>query len=269
MRKIIIDDIGLEITHGDKVLFPQSNITKNMVIKYYLKVADKILPFIKDRPLTINCFPNGIGQEGFFRQHAPEDLPEWFETIMLEKKSGGLVNHILCNNQASLIYLINLNTIAIHRWLSIVSHPNYPDTIVIDIDPSIKRFSLACKAAWLLKKSLERDGFQPQVMTTGSRGLHVFSVVEPKKDFEEVREYLGEIVSEIAERYPNDFSVDVRRRYREDLVYLDIFRNAYGQTAVAPFSIRAKEGAPIAMPLEWDDLNDKTLTSQKYNISNY
>ncbi|XHD31545.1 hypothetical protein NOX90_02185 [Wolbachia endosymbiont of Anurida maritima] len=157
----------INITHPEKVLFPESNITKGEFVKYYTAIAGRLLPYIKDRPLTVHCFPHGIAQEGFYRQHAQEDLPKWFKTCELKRKMGGTVKHILCNDKESLIYLVNHNTIEFHRWLSTIENPENPDILIIDIDSPSTRFDLACKAAKLLKVQLEDRKFKPYVMTTG------------------------------------------------------------------------------------------------------
>lgn len=270
MKELSIENKKITISHSDKILFPENNITKAQLVDYYHKISDYILPYIRDRPLTLHCFPRGIQKEGFFRQHAPKNLPNWFETIDLEKKEGGKINHILCQNKASLIYLINQNTITIHRWLSTIHNPEIPDLLVIDIDiPDKSYFSLACKAAKLLKNMLENKKYSPYVMTTGSKGLHVLSKVKNAyTSFDELRDMLKEITYNIAKNYPDEFSIDVRKEQRKNLVYLDISRNTFGQTAVSPFSVRAKEAATIATLLDWKELDMANLKANLFNISN-
>lgn len=267
MSELEIDNRVIAITHGDKLLFPKANITKHDLIQYYLKISDYILPFIKDRPLTLNCFPNGVSNEGFVKQHIT-GLPEWFESIKLPKKSNGEMEHILCQNKASLIYLINQNTITIHRWLSKIGNINHPDIMIIDLDAPLDCFYLVCKAAKLLKSSLENKGYTSFVMLTGSKGLHVVVPLHEHIFFEEVREFLYKITLALTDEYPDEFSTDIRKKERQNKVYFDLSRNAYGQTAVAPFSVRASENASIAMPIDWDELNDPHLTSNKYSIKN-
>ncbi|MGL5029445.1 MAG: DNA polymerase domain-containing protein [Wolbachia pipientis] len=253
-----------KIIHPEKVLFPQNNITKGDLLKYYKNIANHILPYIRNHPLTIHCFPHGIAEEGFYRQHAMENTPE---TCELKRKMGGTVKHILCSDVESLAYLVNQNTIEIHRWLSTVENPENPNILIIDIDSPNTRFDLACKAAKLLKIQLENRSFKPYVMTTGSVGLHIISYVQ-KMNYDQVRNMLHGITSTIAQEYPNEFSVDVRKRLRENLTYLDISRNSYGQAAIAPFSVRAKKNAPVAAPLNWKELDDSALTSNKFTINN-
>ncbi|WP_053332680.1 non-homologous end-joining DNA ligase [Candidatus Jidaibacter acanthamoebae] len=267
-KSIKIENKIITITHPDKILFPKDNITKWDLVKYYIKISDFILPFVKNHPITINCFREGINNNGFYRQHAPNNLPDWFQTYELERRKLGKMNHILCQNKASLIYLVNLNMVSIHRWLSTINNPEYPEILIVDIDPPQNMFDLACKAAKLIRIQLENLHYKAYLMVTGSRGLHVISKVNQNDSFEHVRNMLYKITSQIAYNYPQYFSIEVRKKNRENLVYLDITRNAYGQTAIAPFSVRAKEGAPIATPISWEEVDKKGLTPNKYNISN-
>lgn len=254
---------GRTVTHPEKILFPGDNITKGDIVKYYTNIADHMLPYIKNRPLTIHCFPHGIEEEGFYRQHAQ---PEWLETCELKRKMGGTVKHILCNNIESLIYLVNYNTIEFHRWLSTIDDPEHPDILIVDVDSPSTRFDLACKAAKLLKTQLEDKGFKPYVMTTGSVGLHIISRIEQKMNYSQVHDMLHDITTKIVKEHANEFSVN--RNLRKSLTYLDISRNAYGQTAIAPFSVRAREKAPVATPLDWKELDDSSFTSDKLTINN-
>ncbi|WCR53639.1 MAG: Bifunctional non-homologous end joining protein LigD [Wolbachia endosymbiont of Ctenocephalides orientis wCori] len=192
-----------------------------------------------------------------------ENAPDWFKTCELKRKIEGTVKHILCNDKESLIYLVNYNTIEFHRWLSTIENP---DILIVDIDAPDTGFSAACKAAKLLKLQLENKGFKTYVMSTGSSGLHVFSRIKQKMNYDQVHDMLHYITPKIAREHVNEFTVN--KSLRKSLTYLDISRNAYGQTAIAPFSIRAKEKVPIATPLDWKELDDLTLTSNKFTINN-
>lgn len=268
MTTLNIEGQQIEITHEDKVLFPKVGITKKDVVGYYLNVSDYILPLIKDRPITIMCFPKGIEEPGYYRQHAQEEFPAWIKQAKLEKKDLSNMNHILCQNKATLAYLANYNTITIHRWLSKYTSPNFPDVMIIDIDPPENRFDLACKYAKILKKEVEKIGYTPLVMTTGSKGLHIILPVAKRTGFEKTKDFLSSFVKDIVNKYPHELTTEVSKEKRHSLVYLDILRNAYGQTAVAPYSIRAKDEAPIAMPIRWEELDEPSFHSRKYTITN-
>jgi len=162
MEEIKLNNHKIKITHPDKVMFPTNMITKKDVVQYYLKIADHLLPRIKDRPITIHCFPNGLDAAGFFRQHAQVNLPDWLETITLKTKDGGEMVHMLCQNKETLVYLANQNMIEIHRWLSKIDNPNQPDIMIVDIDPPEDRFDLAVKGAKILKFYLEKRRYEPR-----------------------------------------------------------------------------------------------------------
>ena len=268
MTYIKVDNQEIEITHGEKIVFPKVGITKKDLINYYLNISDYILPLIKDRPLTINCFPQGIKSEGYFRQHPTQNLPTWFKTATLKKKDGSLMSHILCQNKKSLIYLINHNTITIHRWLSKYTDPTAPDIMVIDIDPPKGKFNVACKGAIFLREKARELGYKAFVMLTGAKGLHIVFPILKKMSFEDIRIILGNIILDLEHAYPNEFTSNIRKEKRDDHVYLDILRNSYGQTAVAPYSVKAEKEASIAMPIDWGELEDPLLHPKKYDILN-
>lgn len=268
MTYIRIDHKQINITHGEKLLFPEAGLTKMDLINYYINIADYILPLIKDRPLTINCFPQGINENGYYRQNAPKEYPSWIATIKLKKKDGSYMNHILCQDKASLIYIVNHNTIAIHRWLSHCTNPNYPDIGLIDIDPPEDRFDLACKGAKLLRAESKKFEYESFVMTTGSSGIHVLLPIKNNLTFEEVKIRLSKIVHNVIDEYPNEFTTTINKEKRAGRVYFDLLRNSYGQTAIAPYSLRANKQAAIATPLNWDELEDPNFCSKKYTVHN-
>lgn len=258
----------IKITKKNKVLFPKSGITKKEVILYYEKIADYILPHMENRLLTMQRFPNGITEAGFFQKNASYYFPDWVETEKVKKK-GGWVNHVICNTKETLIYLANQYTISFHLSLSKIDKIQYPDKLVFDLDPPNGKFNLAIKIAIIfrdiLEESLDLTSF---VMTSGSRGLHVVVPLICYEDFDEVREFAKQVASYIAGKYPNDCTTAVRKDQRKGRLYIDFIRNSYSQTSVAPFSLRAIEHAPVATPLSWEELGDKTLCPQLYTIHN-
>jgi bifunctional non-homologous end joining protein LigD len=258
----------IAITHGSKLLFPEAGITKQELIDYYHKISEYILPFLKDRPITIQCFPQGIVKAGYFRQHRMIDSPKWLKTAKLKKKDGTYMAHNLCQDTASLVYLANQNTITIHRWLSKIDKPHYPDVFVIDLDPPEGRFDLARKGAKLLREEISKTNHQAFVMTTGSKGLHVLIPTVTELSFEEAKEFLLRIIEPVIEKYSDEFCIEVQKAKRANRVYFDILRNAYGQTAITPYSVRALERAPVATPLLWEELDEHELYSGKYTIRN-
>jgi bifunctional non-homologous end joining protein LigD len=267
MAEIIIDSKSINITHPEKILFPKNKITKLDVINYYKNIANHILPYIQNRPLTLNCFPQGISNPGFVQQHAGH-VPEWFKTFVLDKVTGGKLEHILCNDQASLIYLANQNMITAHRWLSRIDDINHPDLMIVDLDPPTTKFNLVAKGAMFLKKALDNEGLSSFPLLTGSKGLHIIIQSPANTRFDQVKIILTKLIQPLIKEYPQEFTTEIKKEKRQNAVYVDLLRNAYGQTAVAPYSLRPTEEASIAVPISWNELDDPALTSKKYNIKN-
>lgn len=252
---------AIEITHADKVLFPKGKITKEELARYYAKVARLMIPLIKDRPISMKRYPKGIKQGGFFQKNAPETLPSFVKTASVSRKEKGAARMILCNNVATLIWLANQNCIAPHIWLSRIDKPDIPDRMIFDLDPPARKgISAVIEGALILRQFLEKElKLKTFVNTTGSRGVHVVVPIKRGYGFKEVRAFAKAAAEELTSRHPKLFTHEVRKNKRGGKIYLDIMRNGYGQTVVAPFAVRPKEGAPIALPLSWSQL--KNLSS--------
>lgn len=252
-------------TYRDKVLFPKSGITKGDLIQYYESIADYIIPYLEDRPLTMHRFPNGIATEGFFQKNASDYFPDWIKKAKVKKKEGW-VNYVICNNKETLVYLANQGTITLHVTLSKLDMLDYPDKLIFDLDPSAHNFKSVRKGAQILRSFLAGQlGLSVYPMLTGSKGLHLVVPLMRVENFDEVRGFAKKVVTYIAERYPKDFTVAIRKDKRKGRLFLDYLRNSYAQTAVCPFSVRALEQAPVAMPIAWEEL-DKLNNSQAFNI---
>jgi bifunctional non-homologous end joining protein LigD len=255
------------ITNPDRLLFPKSKICKQDLIDYYQDIAPTMLPYLKNRPISMQRFPEGIDKQGFFQKDAPDYFPEFIQRTLIGKE-GGHVNYVMVNNAATLIYLANSACIAIHPWLSTIKSLDCPDRIIFDLDPSGKDFGLVRKTALLFKDFLEGLGLVPFVMTTGSRGLHVTVPIKPEKDFDEVRNFAREIGDVLIVRYPEFLTGEIRKDKRAGKIFVDYLRNGFGQTGVSPYSVRAHEKAPVATPLEWPEVKSASLRSDKYTINN-
>jgi bifunctional non-homologous end joining protein LigD len=214
-------------------------------------------------------YPQGIEEEGFYHKDAPDFFPKWIKTLPVEKKEeSGTVHYIVANNIATLVYIANYGCITPHLWLSRIDKINYPDHLIFDLDPwDDKHFKLICKKAKSLKKILENFGLNPFVMTTGSRGLHVLVPLKRTKTFDQVRDFAHKIAEIAIKEDPENLTLEIRKEKRGERLFVDIMRNSFGATGVAPYAIRAKPGAPVAAPLHWKEV-DNIKSSQQYNISN-
>jgi bifunctional non-homologous end joining protein LigD len=256
----------VSVGNAGKVLFPGNGITKLDVVEHYRTVAPLMLPHAGGRPLSLQRFPDGIGAGGFFQKNASRHFPEWIERVALAK-SGGTVDHVVAQRAADLVYLADQGTITFHGALAPVAHVDRPDRLVFDLDPSVDDFEMIRDGARLLREVLDDLGLVPFLMTTGSRGLHVVVPVSGGETFDEVRPVVEGVARSVVARDPDRFTVDFRKAARGRRVLIDYFRNAYGQTAVCPWSLRPKAGAPVAVPIEWDELDDPALSGGRYTIT--
>ncbi len=259
---------SVEITNRDKVLFPQSGITKGDLVDYYRHIAETMLPHMKGRPLMMHRYPDGIGEEGFYQKEASDHFPGWIKTVKVKAVQGKTVTHVICENAATLVFLAQEATITPHVWLSRSAKLHNPDKMIFDLDPPGDDFEIVRAAAFDFKELLDEMGLTSFVMTTGSRGLHVVVPLDRRSDFDEVRAVARGLARALEERKPEKLTTEQYKSQRRGRLFLDTNRNAYGQTGVAPYAVREKEGAPVAAPLEWDELGDGDLGPRSYNMGN-
>jgi bifunctional non-homologous end joining protein LigD len=265
METVQSDGQTVELTHTERILFPDDGITKGDLIAYYRAVADTMLPYLRERPLTLHRFPGGLARSGFIQQALSDYYPDWVPRVTVEKE-GGRVTHVVCNNAATLIYLANQSCITLHTWLSRTDDLHHPDRMILDLDPSEADFAGVRAAALALRALLDEIGLPAFLMTTGSRGLHVTVPLDRSAGFTTVRDFAQDLAGELVRRAPERLTTEQRKEQRQGRIFVDTFRNAYGQTAVAPYAVRAKPQAPVATPLEWNELDDPDLTSVRYTL---
>jgi bifunctional non-homologous end joining protein LigD len=257
----------LKITRPEKILFPKDGITKGEVVDYYERVAPVMLPYLKGRPISMERYPDGIDGEGFYQKKAGPYFPQWIKTASLAKQNGE-VRHVICDNAATLVFLASQAVITPHTWLSRYDKPNHPDQLIFDLDPSDEDFRAVCGAAKQVRELLSKRGLTSYVKTTGSRGLHVMVALDRKKDYGEVRAFAQEIAEELVQTDPEHLTTDIRKNKRGGRIFVDIARNAYAQTAAPAYAVRARDGAPVAAPLLWEELDDRKLKPDQFNIRN-
>lgn len=255
----------VEITHPDRVLFPEDGITKRGLADYYGEVAGAMLPHLRDRALTVQRFPRGIGEPGFVQQDFAGSLPDWMGRVEVAKE-GGTVVHPLAESPDALRWLANQSCVTLHAWQSRRGRLDNPDRLVFDLDPSDRDFAVVRATARAVAAVLEDLGLVAYVQTTGSRGLHVVVPVRADTDFDTARQFTRDVADVVAADDPAHRTVDVRKEKRGGRVYLDVMRNAYAQTAVAPYSVRPLAGAPVATPLEWDELATPGLRADRFTV---
>ncbi len=254
----------VEIPRPDKPLFP-CGITKLDLARHYADVAVVMLPHLRDRPLTLERYPDGIDAGRILQQHASGHFPPWIKRVVVPKR-GGSVEHVRATDAASLVYLAGQACITPHGWLSRRDKLDRPDRLIIDLDPSVDRPAEVRRAARLIGDLLRELGLQPWAMTTGSRGYHVVVALQRRLGFDQVRAFARDIAGLAARRESKLFTTEQRKDKRGDRVLIDVMRNGYAQTAVAPYAVRARRGAPVATPLDWDELSDSATRADRWTI---
>ncbi len=255
----------VETSNADKVLFPADGITKGAVIDYYLKVAATLLPHLAGRPLTLQRFPDGIGTDGFYQKAVPDYFPDWVNRVQVATATESQWQ-VICSDAATLAYLGQQACITPHAWLSRRDCLDRPDRLVFDLDPPDGDFAAVRAAAFRVRALLEQLELPAYVMTTGSRGVHVVVPLQPASGFDAVRDFARRLAAELARRHPQSLTVAQRKRERAGRVYIDTGNNAYGQTVVAPYALRARDGAPVATPLTWEELADRATHARRWTL---
>ena len=266
-QKVTAGGIEVELSHTGKVFYPDDGITKGDLIEHYLRVAGRMLPYVKDRPVIMARYPDGITGPRIIQKNVPDYFPDWVTRVTVKKKEGTL-QQVICDKPATLVYLANQGCIETHVFLSRTSRLDCPDQLVIDVDPPrAGDFDTARRCALWLRDLLAGGlGVTPFVKTTGGKGLHVHVPLDRREGFDEVRALATGLAGLLAARHPDTLTTEQRKDNRGDRVYLDVMRNAYAQSVIAPYAARARPGAPVATPLHWTEVEDKTLDPGAFTI---
>lgn len=256
----------LKLSNLRKPLYPDDSFLKAQVIEYYLNIAPTILRHIRERPLTLIRYPDGINENSFFQKEKPDWTPDWIDSVPLgdEKKT----DYLTANNKASLIWIANLAALEIHQMQVRKSNPDSPDTMAFDLDPpDSSDFEAVKELAFGLKDYIEDYGYHTFVKTTGGKGIHLVVPLTPGSNTEKVFEISKEIAATYVQDHKDETTLQIRKNSRKGRILIDIYRNRSHQTIVSPYSLRAKPGAPVSMPVTWQELSDLT-SSQQYHIKN-
>lgn len=251
----------MQVSNPDKVLFPADGITKAQMVDYYRSVADVILPHLQGRPLTLQRFPNGIGENGFMQKNASKHFPATIRRVEVPKE-GGTTNHPICDTAEDLLYLANQGTITFHIWTSRLPDLARPDRVVLDLDPA-EGAPPPRSAALAAREVMENVGLSPGLMTTGSSGYHVVARIEADHDYEAVSRASRLMAGIIAARHPEATTTEFLKRERRGRVFVDWLRNRWAQSVVSPWSLRPRPGAPVATPVAWEELEQTDPTRWK------
>lgn len=260
----------IELSNLDKVLFPDEGITKGEVVDYCERVAGTMLPHVEGRAISMHRWPDGLEGEDFYQKETPDYFPDWIRTAEVEKE-GGTNRQVVIDAAATLVYLAQQACLTPHVWMSRVETIRRPDRMVFDFDPPDdheESFGEVRWAARRLRALLDDVGLTSFVMTSGSRGLHVYVVLDGEADFDAAKAFSRDVAELLAARHPERLTAAARKKKRGDRVFVDYLRNEYAQTSVAPYALRARPGAPVATPLEWDELSKSGMGPRRYTIAN-
>ena len=259
-----IEGQRVKLTNLEKVLYPFHPYTKAEVIQYMLEVAPLMLPYVKGRPLTLIRFPDGIGNKTFYTKNKPSWTPDWIPTVYIPWDEDN--EYLLANATPHLVWLANLAALEVHIMNSSIRDINYPDQFVIDLDPPEDQdFQAVKEVAFALKSFLEGYGYVPFAKLSGGKGIHIVVPILAKWEYDTMTDAVKELMKEFIKSNPHT-TLSIAKTKRTDKILLDIYRNHPGNTTVAPYSLRGKEGAPVSMPLTWKELED-TNDPQAYTLS--
>jgi bifunctional non-homologous end joining protein LigD len=265
-KAILIGRRTIEISHPAKALFRRPTITKLTLARYYEHVAEAMVPHVRDRPLALQAFPQGIDGHGFFLKAVPSHFPDWIATAEVPKR-GGSLTQILAQNAATLVYLAGQNVVTPHIWLSRVDELRKPDRLIIDLDPAEGvTFANVRSAARRAGEWLRAAGLNPYAMLTGSRGVHVVCPLRRGPGFTEVHRFARALAEAMVSEDPRHLTLEWHRAERGRRIYLDVNRIAYAQHAVAPYGVRPRPRGPVAMPIEWEELSDPRCRPDRYTV---
>lgn len=270
MNKRMDLDIGglpVQLTSLDKVMYPEIGLTKADVIDYYIKISQYILPYLKDRPISMIPFVHGADGKSFFQKQRPKDAPDWVASV--EIASGDKVkDYCMINNLPSLLYMANRGCLEMHAWFSRYPALDTPDVAVFDIDPSGNTgFEESRSAAMLIRMALDSFSLWSIPKTSGKKGIHIFVPIEPTP-YEKVREFLIFVCGMVEEVQSELFTLERSIQKRGSRVYLDAVQNGRGKTLPAPYSLRATPEATVSAPVSWDELEGKSISPADFTINN-
>ncbi|MDP4199191.1 MAG: non-homologous end-joining DNA ligase [Bacteroidota bacterium] len=265
---ISVDGVDVPLTNLNKVYWPNEGYTKFDLLKYYYLISKTILPYLKDRPLILKRYPNGITGQMFY-QHNLENAPEFVEIFETRESTGKLVHNPVANNLAALLYIVNLGTITQNPWFSRVQSISMPDYFAFDLDPGDNAtFEQVKVVAREVKAVLEEFGLTGYPKTSGSSGIHIYVPIKPQYTYKQIVPFAKKLATIVAERNPKDATVRRMTADRKSTeVYVDYLQNIEGKSLAAAYAVREKPGAPVSAPITWSEITKK-LSIEQFTMQN-
>ncbi len=257
----------IQVSHPDKVFWPTEGYTKLDVIRFYDAVFPRLAPYLRDRLLALERCPDGMRGECFFQKEEPKGMPPRTPTKQIRHEHG-ITRYVVGGRRETQLALANLGCIAVHIWGSRARSPRKPDWVCFDLDPASDRFADAARAGLRLKEALDALDLRSYPKTSGGRGLHVFVPIRAGPDADDVKEFAATLAKHLARASPKELTVEARIANRKGRVYLDAGRNSFGQTVVAPYSVRRRPKAPISTPVGWEEVTP-ALDPANFNMATF
>ncbi len=264
---VAVNGHEVKLTNLDKLIWPEG-LTKAHLVKYYREIAPYILPYLYNRPLVMKRYPDGVVGESFYQKECPEYAPDWIIRYPVEH-SEKVVNYIICNDIATLVWLANQGCLEMHPWLSRIENIECPDIAVMDLDPSEGvSFNDVLKIALLVKEALDQFNLQSYPKTSGATGLHIFVPIKPVYAYQTVTKAMQYVAELIVKINPEQATVERKVVQRKGKVYLDYLQNGRGKTMAFPYSLRPLPGAPVSTPLYWEEAESMNIAPDAFSIYN-
>jgi bifunctional non-homologous end joining protein LigD len=257
----------LKFTHLSKLYWPEDGITKRDMFNYYYQVAEYILPYLKDRPQSLNRFPGGIHGPSFYQKDVRGKSPDWVRTFPYTTSDGEDKDYLVGHDEATLLWMASLGCIEMNPWFSRIQSPDNPDYCIIDLDPDKNTFDQVISAALEVKKVLDAIDVPSYCKTSGSTGMHIYIPLDAQYDYDQSQMFARLIVNIVHQQIPEYTSLERMIKNRNGKMYLDFLQNRPGATIAGPYSLRPKPGATVSMPLHWDEVKPG-LTMKHFTIHN-
>jgi len=261
-----VEPAGIRLTSPDKVLFPDQGVTKRDLAQYLLETAEFMLPYLAKRPLSFVRCPDGHHTECFFQKHDMPGFPESFGRVELREKSGEKATYLCIEDAAALVASAQMGVLELHLWGARIDKLEKPDRLVFDLDPAPDvGFDEVRKAARQVRDLLASAGLESFALLTGGKGIHVIAPLARRHSWDDVKRFAAGLARELSKAAPDRFTDKASKAGRKGRIFIDWLRNQRGSTAIAPYSARAREGAPVATPVSWNELS-KVESASKYAL---
>jgi bifunctional non-homologous end joining protein LigD len=245
----------VKFSNREKIYWPKEGITKGQLLDWYDRMADVIVPYLRDRPVHMLRYPDGIDGKSFYHKNVTGLIPDWVETVRIKEEGGEDVRYVVCNDRDTLLLLVNLGSIDLHPWMSRTDAPELPDYAILDLDPSDDDFSKAVRIARTVGKILGGCGLRARLKTSGKTGLHIYVPLVRRYTYEQSRMFCEVVARMAVVEHKKIATVERNPSKRGDKVYVDFGQNRREQTVVPPYVVRPVEGAQVSTPLDWDELS--------------